>query len=155
MPLLPTNLTSEEYAEIYLKEFGTGANQVATWIDPTGEELHLSVAGLFKDAKGHWKFPKDNRGIYLLYLAEVIKAPAQIWLNLETLRSGGKTRRRRYWKHFTPPNRKPLLGVAVFEYGNGNWQGRTTFVASPSDARRQSKYLKQNIQLGKLVWSPH
>ncbi|MCF8005090.1 MAG: hypothetical protein K9L32_12990 [Chromatiaceae bacterium] len=77
--LLPSGLEESFYIERFMSEFNESADGVAMLEAPTGEVLSIS-SHMFQDhKKGGTKISKRGRAPYLLYLAETIKAPDEIW----------------------------------------------------------------------------
>ncbi len=147
--LLPEELAEKEYAKRFLKQFGLKPGQKGLWRDPTGQGLIISE-DLFKDATGAWKITKGGRHRYLLYLAEAIKNPQEIWWAWEKGVTDGVWRlRRRYIARFEAA--KGLSGIAVFDYGKEGWLGVSTFVPRGKSVGAQENYLNK-WRTGLLAW---
>ena len=147
--LLPDGLAEEEYAKRFLQEFGVKAGRIGQWRDPAGEVLTISEE-LFKDTSGAWKITKYNRHRHLLYLAEAIKTPHEIWWIWEKGVTDGKWRlRRRYFARFLVS--KGQSAVAVFEHGEDGWRGVTGFSPAQGSPERQERYLNK-FRGGLLAW---
>jgi len=125
--LLPTGKPPAFYADAFLKEFGGSVGKDALFIDVTGEPLILSDT-LFRKAKDNtWKAMKNGREQYALMMAEVLKAPDEIWVGMEWNGALGKAVvRRRYVSRLIPKDgTRP--GFVVFENASDGWTGVTSF----------------------------
>jgi SPP1 gp7 family putative phage head morphogenesis protein len=132
--LLKPGLTEEEYVQGFLQAFGAGIGRPVVFRDVKGEPVTLNE-DLFKDKNGHWKVRKNGREVYLPMLAEAIKAPDEIWLHWQPVKSGGHVLRRRYLKCFQVEG-GDVPSLAVFEEGVDGWSGVTIFQVSDQEARR-------------------
>jgi SPP1 gp7 family putative phage head morphogenesis protein len=80
LPLLPTGKGERFYLERFMGVFGEDWNGTAIIEAPTGHQLSVSPR-LFTDHKtGGTKIDKQGRSAYLLYIAETIKRPDEIWI---------------------------------------------------------------------------
>lgn len=115
---------------------------------PSGDLVRVDV-GLFTTLDGRWKISKRGRDQWLLYLAEMIKNPQEIWqlkqLKTEELYLMGRFQR----------GRMRLDALAVFKRDGdfGVWdEGKTGFVADFEDYldQKRSELSKKKAQ---LVWT--
>jgi SPP1 gp7 family putative phage head morphogenesis protein len=140
--MLPTSLPPESYATAFLKEFGATIENPVAYQDVAGDALTIS-ADLFKDGAGRWKADKNNRGPWMLLLADTIKAPDEIWLRWEESRQlpGTWLLKRRYLKVFELDG--STFGIGAFEYGNDGWTGATVFHTTAQKESDRLRYLQQ------------
>lgn len=126
--LLPTDLTPEQYATEFLKQFGATLDEPAVFSDVMGERLVIGK-GMFTTARtGEIKADKNGRGQFMKILAAALKAPDEIWVRLEWHFAQKKTIvRRRYVTQIQLPD-SDVPTLAVFEYGDDGWSGVTAFV---------------------------
>lgn len=124
--LLPDNLSADDYANAFLKEFDATLDTPVVWKDVLGEPLVIGKE-LFTDATGATKGNKRGRGPYMKLLAKALKSPDEIWVRLEYQFNKKKnTVRRRYIARWQLPGLvAPVL--LVFEEGKDGWYGITAF----------------------------
>lgn len=141
--LLPQDLTDQEYATRFLREFGATADKPAIFRDAVGDRLVMGRELFIQRRTGEWKSNKYGRGKYMLALADAIKSPDEIWVRLEwhaALKQA--VVRRRYISRFQA-DEESLPGLAVFELGPDGWSGVTTFVPDEVESLRVGVRLYQ------------
>lgn len=125
--MLPADLTEQEYADAFLREFGIGVGERTIHQDVAGEYLVISDA-LFRDPSGRSKIDKRGRAPYVLLFADAIKNPDEVWQDFAD--AGGTTNkkimRRRYVARFSIRGQE-TPALAVFETGPEGWTGVTAF----------------------------
>lgn len=117
--------SEEQYADIFLGEFGASVGNPVGFTDVVNETLMVSE-GLFKDRAGQWKIFTQGREQYLLLLADTLRDPQEIrigWTDVD----GKKNLRRRYITLYDIPNSRNRAGLVIFEIAGGQWSGVTTF----------------------------
>ena len=125
--LLEKGLTEEDYANIFLNEFGATLTKPAIFKDVAGDALVIGKQLFTVSKTGELKVTKRGREQFLLLLADSLKLPDEIWTRMEYFDHLQKSVvRRRYISRFMIDGEiKPML--AVFEVGDDGWLGVTTF----------------------------
>lgn len=125
--LLPDGLTGEQYAEIFLNEFGATMQEPGTFTDVIGERLVIG-RDLFVDRRtGELKANKQDRGRYLQLLAKGLQDPDEIYARVEWHHAASKaTVRRRYITQYLVEG-EDTPALLVFENGPDGWAGVTAF----------------------------
>ncbi|MCX8581443.1 hypothetical protein J3U18_07040 [Gilliamella sp. B3482] len=125
--LLEKGLTEEDYANIFLNEFGATLTKPAIFKDVAGDALVIGKQLFTVSKTGELKVTKRGREQFLLLLADSLKLPDEIWTRMEFFDHLQKSVvRRRYISRFMIDGEvKPML--AVFEVGDDGWLGVTTF----------------------------
>ncbi len=143
--LLEKGLTEEDYANIFLNEFGATLTNPALFKDVAGEALVIGKQLFTVSKTGELKVTKRGREQFLLLLADSLKLPDEIWTRMEYFDHLQKSVvRRRYISRFMIDGEvKPML--AVFEVGDDGWLGVTTF------APDNPEYLEQ-LRVGVRVF---
>lgn len=121
--ILPRDLSNEEYAEAFLKEFGAKIGKPAVFEDVLGEPLIISD-DLFRDARGVLKPNKRGRGAYMLLLANAIKDPDEIFWSWQEYPAQRMTLTRSYLSQWSDGD---LNGFSLFDTSASGWNGVTTF----------------------------
>ncbi len=129
--ILPSHLKDEEYADLFLKEFGTKIGKPVVFKDITGEELVIGD-DLFRQGNGQLKANKRGRGQHLLLLAQTIKDPDEIFWTWREYPEGRMTLTRQYLRRWEDTERG-AGGFTLFDTSSAGWNGITTFPAD-SDA---------------------
>jgi hypothetical protein len=127
VPRLGAALGEAALFERFMEAFGGGHR--AELADVIGQSL-LIDSRLFEDIKGKWKIQKGERAQWLLYTAENIQRPDEIWF--EPGRDGGPDRLY-YLSRFAVGRRDSLVCIAVFERepaSSGPWSGRTNYATT-------------------------
>ena len=135
--LLEKGLTEEDYANIFLNEFGATLTNPAIFKDVAGEALVIGKQLFTVSKTGELKVTKRGREQFLLLLADSLKLPDEIWTRMEYFDHLQKSVvRRRYISRFMIDGEiKPML--AVFEVGDDGWLGVTTFAPDNPDYLEQ------------------
>ncbi|OCG27958.1 hypothetical protein A9G45_13380 [Gilliamella sp. HK2] len=143
--LLEKGLTEEDYANIFLNEFGATLTNPAIFKDVAGDALVIGKQLFTVSKTGELKVTKRDREQFLLLLADSLKLPDEIWTRMEYFDHLQKSVvRRRYISRFMIDGEvKPML--AVFEVGDDGWLGVTTF------APDNPEYLEQ-LRVGVRVF---
>lgn len=125
--LLEKSLTEEDYATIFLNQFGATLTNPAIFRDVAGEALVIGKQLFTVSKTGELKAAKRGHEQFLLLLADSLKLPDEIWTRMEYFDHLQKSVvRRRYISRFMIDGEfKPML--AVFEVGDDGWLGVTTF----------------------------
>lgn len=125
--LLEKGLTEEDYATIFLNQFGATLTNPAIFRDVAGEALVIGKQLFTVSKTGELKVAKRGHEQFLLLLADSLKLPDEIWTRMEYFDHLQKSVvRRRYISRFMIDGEfKPML--AVFEVGDDGWLGVTTF----------------------------
>lgn len=144
--LLEKGLTEEDYANIFLNEFGATLTKPAIFKDVAGDALVIGKQLFTVSKTGELKVTKRGREQFLLLLADSLKLPDEIWTRMEYFDHLQKSVvRRRYISRFMIDGEvKPML--AVFEVGDDGWLGVTTFAPDNPD------YLEQ-LRVGVRVFN--
>lgn len=135
--LLEKGLTEEDYANIFLNEFGATLTNPALFKDVAGDALVIGKQLFTVSKTGELKVTKRGREQFLLLLADSLKLPDEIWTRMEYFDHLQKSVvRRRYISRFMIDGEvKPML--AVFEVGDDGWLGVTTFAPDNPDYLEQ------------------
>ena len=125
--LLEKGLTEEDYATIFLNQFGATLTNPAIFRDVAGEALVIGKQLFTVSKTGELKVTKRGHEQFLLLLADSLKLPDEIWTRMEYFDHLQKSVvRRRYISRVRIDGEdKPML--AIFEVGNDGWLGVTTF----------------------------
>lgn len=125
--LWDNGMADEEYVSRFLAQFGATIDQPVAFTDVAGDGLVIGKDMFWNRGKNKWKVTKFDRAIYLPMLAELIKAPDEIWTRIEWHHATGTAVvRRRYVARFEVDG-QDVPGIAVFEEGSDGWWGVTTF----------------------------
>lgn len=144
--LLPEGLTDKEYANAFLKQFGTEyGGEPAIFKDVTGSRLVIGDSLFTKRGKQTGsKVDKYGRGRYMAIMAQAVKDPDEIWVRLEYQHGRSKSVvRRRYLAQFELPDEE-LPAMAVWEQGDDGWSGITVF--------RVTQYSINDVRVGTRVY---
>ena len=125
--LLEKGLTEEDYATIFLNQFGATLTNPAIFRDVAGEALVIGKQLFTVSKTGELKVTKRGDEQFLLLLADSLKLPDEIWTRMEYFDHLQKSVvRRRYISRVRIDGEdKPML--AIFEVGDDGWLGVTTF----------------------------
>lgn len=125
--LLEKGLTEEDYATIFLNQFGATLTNPAIFRDVAGEALVIGKQLFTVSKTGELKVTKRGHEQFLLLLADSLKLPDEIWTRMEYFDHLQKSVvRRRYISRIRIDGEdKPML--AIFEVGDDGWLGVTTF----------------------------
>lgn len=125
--LLEKGLTEEDYATIFLNQFGATLTNPAIFRDVAGEALVIGKQLFTVSKTGELKVTKRGHEQFLLLLADSLKLPDEIWTRMEYFDHLQKSVvRRRYISRVRIDGEdKPML--AIFEVGDDGWLGVTTF----------------------------
>ena len=125
--LLEKGLTEEDYATIFLNQFGATLTNPAIFRDVAGEALVIGKQLFTVSKTGELKVTKRGHEQFLLLLADSLKIPDEIWTRMEYFDHLQKSVvRRRYISRVRIDGEdKPML--AIFEVGDDGWLGVTTF----------------------------
>ncbi|MHC8308207.1 PBECR2 nuclease fold domain-containing protein [Pseudomonas sp. GT1P32] len=142
--LQPAKVAAPQAVTQFLGEFGATDAAPAVFRDVTGEALVVGRE-MFTDAKtGAITLAQQIKVHELPLLIEAIKTPDEIWARLEWHPDLGKaTLRRRYLMHGQVKG-KASSAVAVFDQGDGGWNGATGFV---EDSEQYLEPLRQGVLL--------
>lgn len=131
--ILPEGMTEEAYALAFLKEFGLKSLDDSTlfrlpWLRTP---LLISKNLLYKKKDGklvRLKADKNQRGIYMRLMAQVIKNPYEIW-QVPMKLSGKKCVSLRFLRLFKEEDSETIGGFSAFNWINGGryWSGATVF----------------------------
>lgn len=113
---------ARKYVNVFLAEFGSKGEPI-TFTDKTGATLVISEK-LFRRPDNRWKI--EGRGAYVRMLADTIKHPAEIWLDIEVYRKTGKIRVQRRYLGVYDVGGKKIGTIAIFDKDNA-WMGTTSF----------------------------
>lgn len=130
--LLPKDLPEQEYADRFLAEFGIASGGSGFFRDKSNGIISLSE-GLFHERKlGEvvgLKANKNERGQYILLLAEAMADPDEIWADWSEIFPGGPiVLKRAYIKRFTIPGHETMF--LRFEWMSNKWVALTAFQGS-------------------------
>lgn len=147
---MTTGLPVEDYVNAFLKEFGLSMGRARLWQDVAGGRTLISEE-LFRKASGEWKGEKRGHGDHAPLLAEAIKDPDEIWLNVREVPVEGfpdqvELQVTRRYIRIDP-------GTSLFtmyEVGRRNWQGITGYASFSRSKPDYGHIDKQRV--GKLVW---
>lgn len=123
--ILPEKLTDNAYLSRFMAEFGAVADDQVIYEAVTKHRLLIS-AELFTDhKKGGLKITKEGREKYLLYLADTIKNPDEVWLKTGEYQDNALYFLSRYLI------KDQIIGVlAVFVESKKVWTGWTGYQSS-------------------------
>lgn len=135
--LLEKGLTEEDYATIFLNQFGATLTNPAIFRDVAGEALVIGKQLFTVSKTGELKVTKRGHEQFLLLLADSLKLPDEIWTRMEYFDHLQKSVvRRRYISRIRIDGEdKPML--AIFEVGDDGWLGVTTFAPDNPDYLEQ------------------
>ena len=135
--LLEKGLTEEDYATIFLNQFGATLTNPAIFRDVAGEALVIGKQLFTVSKTGELKVTKRGHEQFLLLLADSLKLPDEIWTRMEYFDHLQKSVvRRRYISRVRIDGEdKPML--AIFEVGDDGWLGVTTFAQDNPDYLEQ------------------
>ena len=135
--LLEKGLTEEDYATIFLNQFGATLTNPAIFRDVAGEALVIGKQLFTVSKTGELKVTKRGHEQFLLLLADSLKLPDEIWTRMEYFDHLQKSVvRRRYISRVRIDGEdKPML--AIFEVGDDGWFGVTTFAPDNPDYLEQ------------------
>lgn len=141
--LLPDNLTDEEYAAAFLREFGADIGKPAIYKDVTNEPLVIDERLFTTKSTGISKVNKNGRGKFMVLMAKALKDPDEVWLRWENERTTGKpVLKRRYIKIYQTEDGSHCL--TVFEKDQKTWKGATTFpIKSNQQPKARDDYINQ------------
>lgn len=124
--LLPAGREEDFYKDRFLNEFGASSGKPMVFNDALGEPVVISEA-LFMRPDGTSKLPQSFRRQAMLFLADTIKDPDEIWWLWEFHRTTKQYRlRRRYFASFDIEGEEaPML--AAFDVAKDGWAGVTAF----------------------------
>ncbi len=122
-------LSPAEPEALYARFLDALGEQAAFWLElPDGSRVFVDDR-LFRRLDGAWKIGKRGRGRWLLYLAELLRSPQEIWrlrrAMTEELYLLGRFQR----------GKRRIDAIAVFEkkQQDDDWSGVTAFVADKLD----------------------
>lgn len=135
--LLEKGLTEEDYATIFLNQFGATLTNPAIFRDVAGEAIVIGKQLFTVSKTGELKVTKRGHEQFLLLLADSLKLPDEIWTRMEYFDHLQKSVvRRRYISRIRIDGEdKPML--AIFEVGDDGWLGVTTFAPDNPDYLEQ------------------
>ncbi|MCF6763783.1 PBECR2 nuclease fold domain-containing protein [Pseudomonas fragi] len=142
--LSPVDQPVSQAVTKFLGEFGATDTAPAVMRDVVGDVQVIGRA-MFADAKtGAIKLAPQIKAHELSLIAEVLKAPDEIWARLEWLPGLDKAiLRRRYLARFeVKGNTEPF--VAVFDQGSDGWDGMTGQV---DDSEQYLEALRLGVQI--------
>lgn len=134
---IPDGQSPDHYFSEFMREFGAERGENAIFDSVYGERLLISRS-LFLKQSGAWKIEKRGRAPYVLYLAETIKQPDEVWLRED--RDSGKVFLD-YLARFSRAH-DTVRALVVFQWGGKVWEGVTAHPvdrASVFDGKRQQK----------------
>ncbi|WP_339429496.1 PBECR2 nuclease fold domain-containing protein [Pseudomonas taetrolens] len=142
--LSPVDQPVSQAVTQFLGEFGATDTAPAVMRDMVGDVQVIGRA-MFADAKtGTIKLAPQIKAHELPLIAEVLKAPDEIWARLYWLPGLGKAvLRRRYLAHFQIKGIAELF-VAVFDQGSDGWDGMTGQV---DDSEQYLEALRLGVQI--------
>jgi len=155
---MPKGLTEEEYVLAFLRAFDPQADidSEIRYRDVAGNDIVISKR-LFQDAQGRWKVLKRERWRYILFMAEALKDPDEVWLSIDpqALRAmpedvavaGKAIIDRRYIRY------DPTVGILiVFEWNWRQWVGETAFAPQRTKKRKASPKQLDRRRQGELLY---
>ncbi len=149
---LPEGKSDEWYLGKFLKAFGAKDGKPAIFKDKAGGHLVISDQ-LFRNAAGELKISKYGRKLDVMFMAETIKDPDEIWMGI--IERGihgheGRTERlidRRYIRT------DPKTGiVAIFELVKDVWSGKTIFAPLAKRGKKMAPNQIDKRRGGKLIY---
>lgn len=140
-PLLPSNLSDEEYMNAFFKEFGIKSGETTYFTDKSGDILPINQS-LFIGKDGANKVNKNNRGQYMRLLALGVIEPDEIWLQWVKTANGGWLLKKRFIKLWEADKGSHCL--SIFDRSLDGWQGATVFPpASGRSSAQRDKYINK------------
>ncbi|WP_372090303.1 PBECR2 nuclease fold domain-containing protein [Tistrella mobilis] len=135
--ILPDGLDPQEYVDRFLAEFGAAPGQPRDYRDASGGILAISeelfhVRGAGAAVEG-LKSDKNNRGRYMLALADAIRDPDEIWADWALIEGGKPVLRRTYLRRTALGKREMFVR---FQWTGAGWHGITAFDTRESYLRR-------------------
>ena len=127
----------------FMAAFGGGSSARHTL--PTGDEVLIDDQ-LFRRLGGGWKIDKRGRDAWLLYLADLIQSPQEVW------RMDREMSDELYLLGRFQRGRQLLEAITVFERKDGGtpWSGKTAFVSDRRDYLEDKRH--KLIMRGRLQW---
>ena len=148
-PLLPENLSDEEYITAFLKEFGGAIGKTVFWTDVIGEIMPINK-DLFTARNGIIKVNKNGRGKYMRMLALGLIEPDEVWLSWKQDPLRKWVLQKRYIKIWDTTDGSHCL--TIFDLDKSTWTGTTSF--APKDGyteESKNKYLNK-LREGLLLY---
>jgi hypothetical protein len=124
--LLPADISERDAGDAFLAEFGATVEHPAVIDDHAGGRLVIAPE-MFRDAAGRLSLGRDLDRRHLLLLADLLRAPDEVWVALEVDAAGRLVVRRRALARFAVEG-QDAPGVATVEWDSRqSWMGRTAF----------------------------
>ena len=117
---IPDGQPPQRYFSEFMGEFGAESSESALFDSVCAERLLISRS-LFLKQSGAWKIEKRGRASYVLYLAEAIKQPDEVWLRED--RESGKAFLD-FLARFSRAH-DTVRALAVFQWSGKLWEGVT------------------------------
>jgi hypothetical protein len=118
LALLPPGQGERFYLERFMREFGEAVDGTAIIQAPSGHALAVSSLLFANRLTGRTKIDKAGRAPYVLYIAETIQRPDEIWLNTGT--AGDQSLHLLAWYII---GRRETAILAVFKHRGNVWEG--------------------------------
>jgi hypothetical protein len=144
--LMPEGLSTNEYVDAFLAEFGASRDAAAIWRDPAGHALAISDA-LFRTGQGRLKLGKGVRDQHVLRLAEAIRDPDEIWIDWANGPDGRPRLVRRYLR-FSSDSPE----FAAFAWSAIGWEGATAFNPTKGDGGKPDQAYLARQRSGVMLW---
>lgn len=136
--LLPTGLDDAAYLAAFMAEFNAKPDEAVYFKDVIGNLLPISKELFINRSNGELKIQKNGREQYLLLLADTIKNPQEIWIDV--IDRGDKLLIKRRYINIYTNDAGEVAGFAVFDLVGNEWRGTTIFNATEKHNREVIDY---------------
>lgn len=138
--------TPQDAFKQFMAAFPNDGN-IARTVLPTGDKLVISD-DLFRNLAGDWKIAKRGRDQWLMYLAQLIKAPQEIWRRDITM-----SQELYLLGRFQRGNIR-LDGLVVYSRENSaqEWNGKTAFVSDRRTYLEEKRRWLLNDPQSRISW---
>ena len=140
------DVSEDALKETFFKDMGIKEGD--TFVDAVGDPTVIDNS-LFTSGGGFSKVTKRERHYYISEFANLIKAPDEIWLELEELKqpSGAylkNTHRlvKKFFRYYENENGGRSALIAVFEYQKDKTQGATMYFIKNADTIEKKRFEK-------------
>lgn len=144
--LLPNKaLDNLDDAQLKARFYQTlGIKKGQHYIDKIGDPMDIDDALFTTSTSNKSKLNRDKRKLYIDELAKTITDPDEIYLEVETLKSGKTRLLKKLFRYFQDDKGKQKAFVAMFEYGKDKTLGVATYVLdnkAQTEKRRVEKLI--------------
>jgi hypothetical protein len=150
--IMAQGLTDTAYLTAFMAEFNAQPNDVVYFQDAIGNLLPISKELFINRSNGELKIQKNGREQYLLLLADTIKNPQEIWIDV--VDRGDKLLIKRRYINIYANDAGEVAGLAVFDLVGNEWRGTTLFnpAIQPDREIIDYEYIDQKVRQGLKVF---